>query len=183
MKKMIMILAVALLLATAISSVNASTAGPECKILEKPETINVSCSTLFITLEDDVSEFTFLGAPEGVIDTINYTQLYEQSQIIKENLGTNDSIIPFPQESPDVAVKRGIYVIRINNEYNIKILYGGEINVKAVIEGITFYGGILLLISGLALTKFTKNRQLAKLAFILGGTLIIVFVITLFVSI
>lgn len=182
-KRMILSLALSLIFLAIINSVNASIAGPECEILEKPENTNVSCSTLFITIEDSVSEFRFLEAPDWTLAEIDYGQLTEQRKIIERNLGTGYSVIPFPTKSIESFPKYGVYLIRINNEYNIRVRYGGGLNIKALIEGITFYGGIVFLLSGLFLTKFTKHKQLAKAILVLGGALIVVFGITLFVSV
>jgi len=178
-----MSLAMILIFLALTSSVNGSRTGPSCEVLEQPENIEASCTVLYVKLGDDVKEVEFLETPLGTIDEQTLKQLVQEGELIKKNLNTEDSVIPFPRIHPSAMPKEGIYLIRINDEYNIRIRYGGDFNTKAVIEGITFYGGIGLLLAGVLITKWAKHKGKGKMALVIGALLFLAYIITLFVSI
>jgi len=171
-------------------SANASIAGPECEVLEKPQNFEVDCSPHNLTLSYTDEKGNDLIYQIEVIDA-PYSK--ESEEFIDFQESVNDSFENVRNQglTTHVVLLRGIgnYSFKINKEYVIRIDYDSEYADKmasehllsAQVDLITNIGtwfGIIIAVGG-SLAYFLKkeNKSLSKKVAVAGALLFAIMLI------
>lgn len=163
---------------------------PSCTVVEKPSDSNVVCwQNRFILVDDNVSSFKFLETPYGKSNQgIIPEELANLARAIKARLNLKGTLIPIPLpvKNSDALPDYGDYLVRINDSYNVRVLYGGNYyfgNAFKLAVIIASVFGIIALPLGIVLKILKKRDNIANLLIIIGVLIILLFVLSSFLAV
>lgn len=165
-----------------ISEVSSLSAPPACEVIEKPVDLNVVCwYNQFILVDDNVSSFNFLEKPFASVSQEALDESLKLALILKERQNLKGTLVPLPAKAYGLLPDQGTYLIRINDLYNVKVLYGRDPFPYAIFAILVFLLGIASILIGVIL-KIKKKDPVANQWLWIGIAIILFFVFSMFLE-